>query len=92
VLSSSLQGYRQIVAPLQLAPQAQRGGGRQAAVPLRLFVRMNAGGERRGDWLAATFLPAPAAMCIVLRPAALLFAPAQPRPHVRHLPTGIQAT
>ena len=52
VLSSSLQGYRQIVGPLQLAPQALRGGGRQAAVPLRLFVRMDAGGARRGGCLA----------------------------------------
>lgn len=44
VLAGSLPQYRRIVGPLQLAPTAVRGRG-PAAVPVRLHLRRDAGGE-----------------------------------------------
>lgn len=52
VLAGSLQQYQHIAGPLQLAPAAVRGRG-PAAVPVRLYIRRDAGGEcaavRRGS-------------------------------------------
>lgn len=56
MVSSSLQPYSQVMASLQLAPVAQRGG-RPPAIPIRLYVRQGVGGERPAAWLCVLPLP-----------------------------------
>lgn len=48
VLAQDLLRYRSVVQSLQLAPVAR--GGRQPAVPLRVFLRA---GSRGGWWMSA---------------------------------------